>query len=466
MNFRKKQSLKKLILGLIGIIGLIIALIISLGLKDKIANFFSEASGTKAEIFVDAASNLGSLPQPWKNFAQGGEEPSVMPKLTAKLRPLQPNYVRLDHIYDFYEVAQKTDGGLSFNWAKLDSEVAAITAAGAKPLLALSYLPAGFGADITAAPDNWNDWFSLVKATIEHYSGKNNQNISDIYYEVWNEPDLFGGWKAGGSKNYLQLYRISAQAANAAANTQNFKFGGPATTGAYPAWIEALLNLVDNENLRLDFISWHRYSFNDQALSEDVALINRLLEKHPRLALKEKLVTEYGPDPQNNPAYDNSLGAAHLMATIRNMLGQVHKAFNFEIMDGQNPAGGAFWGRYGLLTHHSAGLAAKPRYDLLVWLNSLTGQRLSLTGEGSWVKGVAVSGGNKLQLYLVNYASRANHEEAVPVVINNLEPGAYQVTSEWFKGKTQTKSIQITSGTFADQVLLRPNEIVRISLTH
>ena len=464
MNLRQRRSLVKLIFGGLTLIVLGAGLFIGLGFKDKVANLFSEATGTKAEIRVDAGNTLGTLPQPWRNLAQGGEEPGAITQVTAKIKPLQVDYIRLDHIYDFYDTVKKENGQVQFNWTGLDAEVNAILAAGAKPLLALSYMPNSFGTDITAAPDNWNDWFTLVKATIEHYSGS--KKIADIYYEVWNEPDLFGSWKASGNKNYLQLYRVSAQAAAAATNVQAFKLGGPATTGAYPNWIEALLNLVDAENLRLDFISWHRYSWDNDALSSDVALINRLLEQHPRLALKEKLVTEWGPDPQNNPAYDNNLGASHMLATIRNMLGQVHKAFNFEVMDGKDPQGQTFWGRYGLLSHHSTGLQTKPRYDLLLWLNQLGGQRLAVDGEGSWVKAIAVTSGNTIQVYLVNYDSRASHQETVPVIITNLAPGNYQVKYEWFKGKTQTKDIVITAGTFSDQVILLPNEIVRLSLTH
>jgi len=135
-------------------------------------------------------------------------------------------------------------------------------------------------------------------------------------------------------------------------------------------------------------------------------------------------------------------------------------------MDGPGPDGAAFWGRYGLLTHHASGLQPKPRYNLLLWLNQLEGQRLAVTGEGSWVKGISVASGNILRLYLVNYDPRGAHQETVPIVINNLAPGGYQVNYEWFQGKTQTKAVQITGGTFVDQVFMRPNEIIRLTLTH
>ena len=194
MNLRQRRSLVKLIFGGLTLIVLGAGLFIGLGFKDKVANLFSEATGTKAEIRVDAGNTLGTLPQPWRNLAQGGEEPGAITQVTAKIKPLQVDYIRLDHIYDFYDTVKKENGQVQFNWTGLDAEVNAILAAGAKPLLALSYLPSGFGADTVAAPDNWNDWFTLVKATIEHYSGS--KKIADIYYEVWNEPDLLGSWKA------------------------------------------------------------------------------------------------------------------------------------------------------------------------------------------------------------------------------------------------------------------------------
>jgi hypothetical protein len=134
-------------------------------------------------------------------------------------------------------------------------------------------------------------------------------------------------------------------------------------------------------------------------------------------------------------------------------------------MDGKDPEGKPFWGRYGLLTHHSLGLQPKPRYQLMLWLESLQGQRLLLNGEGSWVKAIGVKNGNVITIYIVNYDQYSSHREAVPLVINNLTPGNYSVKNETFNGTVTTKTIQITAGTFADQVNLAPNQIVRISLS-
>lgn len=445
-------------LKILGLIVLLAALAISLDLGTKISRLFSEATGKKAEIVVEADKEIGPMPRMWNNFSQGGESANGM--LTAAIKPMQalsPSYVRIDHIYDFYEVVKKEDGRLKFNWTKLDQEVEAILKMGARPFLALSYMPPALGSDVTGKPDSWRQWQEVVKITIEHYSGKGNKNIDKVYYEVWNEPDLFGNWKTSGDKNYLELYRQTAMAADNASNVQPFKLGGPATTGMYRNWIEAIFKLVNEENLRFDFVSWHRYSLNPERFKKDVEELSRLLETYPKLALKEKVVSEWGLDSENNPDYDNNLGAAHTVASVIEMIGSVGKAFSFEVKDGLS-------NRFGIISHESTGLVLKPRYQAFQWLNSLGETRIYLSGEGSWVKAAAAKKADELQIFLVNYDPTNNHQEAVPVVIKNLRPGSYEVIKENFNGQVQKTGVKINSGTWTGQVILPANEMIKLTL--
>ncbi|MFH0942778.1 MAG: glycosyl hydrolase [Candidatus Beckwithbacteria bacterium] len=450
-----------------GLILLLVALGLSLDLGAKVSQLLSEATGKKAEIVVEADRQLGPMPRPWTNFAQGGESSNGMlaPTITA-MRALSPSYIRIDHIYDFYSVVEKDNGSLRFNWEKLDKEVEAILKMGAKPLLALSYMPPALGSGVTDQPSDWNEWQTLVKATIEHYSGKKGKNIDKVYYEVWNEPDLFGDWKIGRDKDYLQLYRQTALGAEQAVEVLSFKLGGPGTTGMYRNWIEAVFRLVNEENLRLDFISWHRYSLRPEEFNDDIETVNQLMQSYPKLALKEKIVTEWGLDAKNNPGYDNNFGASHTVASVIEMLGGISKAFSFEIVDGLDSEGKTFWGRFGLLSHESTGLVAKPRYKVFSWLNQLGDIRLYLTGEGSFVKGVGSKRGDKIQVDLVNYDANNFHTETVPVIIKNLAPGAYEVVIENFNGNAESRKVQITQGTWTGSVLMGVNEIIRISLTN
>ena len=91
--------------------------------------------------------------------------------------------------------------------------------------------PAISRGDIIDLPRDWNEWGQVVRATIEHFSGRNQRNLAGVIYEVWNEPDLFGSYKTYGDKNYLTMYEVSARAAAGATNVNSFEIGGPATTG-------------------------------------------------------------------------------------------------------------------------------------------------------------------------------------------------------------------------------------------
>ena len=448
----------------IGIGVMMVGLSLSLDLGTKVNQLVSKAIYKKAEIVVDVSKDLQTMPKPFNNLAQGGEESDGMLGDTVGLMSqLSPGYVRLDHIYDFYEVVKRVDGELKFDFRQLDQEVEAILQAGAKPLLALSYMPSELGDGTINPPDNWGEWRLLVLKTIEHYSGRAGKNINHVYYEVWNEPDLFGDFKTSGDRNYLEMYRQSALGASDAKNVNQFKLGGPATTGLYKNWIVALLELSRKEKLRLDFVSWHRYSLRVEDFSDDVKTLNKVAKKYPELALKEKLVTEWGFDPKNNSGYDTSFGAAHMMASVIEMIGGVHKAFVFEVKDGKDPEGKVFWGRYGLVTHESSGLQRKPRFEMMKWLNDLGEKRLGLSGEGSFVKGVAALKGKDVQVYLVNFDSGSSHFEAVPVIVKNLKPGNYLVVKDVFGGGKVESEVTITQGTWTGQVVMNPNEAVRLT---
>ena len=451
---------------IIGLVLLLVGLVVGLGLSKQITKFFSEATGQPAAIIVEADQTQGRLPRPWLNLAQGGESSAGMLTATVdKVKALEPEYIRLDHIYDFYNLVSQDSGGLRFDWTKLDTEVDAILATGAKPFLSLSYLPSALADNVTDAPGDWNDWQLLVTRTIEHYSGINQKNIDGVYYEVWNEPDLFGGWKLGGAKNYLTLYENAAQGAAATNNVLAFKFGGPATSGFYPNWIEGVFKLSEEKNLRLDFISWHRYSLKEKDFADDVENLTKLIARYPRLALKERIVSEWGLDSANNPAYDGQLAAAHAQASIGEMFNLIHKAFMFEIVDGLDPNGKNYWGRFGILTHPEKGLTPKLRYQWFDWIKPLGTTRIKLSGEGSWVKAVAaLTDAGSLQVYLVNYDPAGNHFETVPVTIKNLTPGPKTITIERFNGPTQTKKATLTTGTWVDNVTLNSNELVRLTV--
>lgn len=431
-------------------------------------------SFAKANIRVDANRPLDNIKPAWRAIAQGGERSGtrMLQPVTTQLRSLFPHYIRIDHIYDFYNVAQRGPGGITYNWEQLDQTVCDIYASGAKPFFALGYMPNSMSSDgsVISQPSNWDEWRILVQRTVERYSGRSTvlcggtirgDSLAGVHYEVWNEPDLesFGKWSIyGGERNYLTLYEQSVRGAQGAQNVQGFYIGGPSTTAPYRNWFRAFLDHANKNNLRVDFLSWHRYSKNVDDFSNDVNNINDWLApgEYQKYRNLSKIVTEWGYDPQYNPVADGPAGAAHLIAGTRNFIDRdVAYAFSFEAHDGDAPS-------LGIL---AADGSKKSRFNALKLLNELDGTRLAVDGESNFVKAIAVKKERGVAVVLANYDPAGQHDEQVPISFSGLEPGTYQmsVTNIGYQ-KLDFEKITLNGEDLLRSIYMAPNHVVLVEI--
>jgi hypothetical protein len=439
---------RKTTIKLFGVLFLLLSLPVGIILVQKAVNYFSNALGLPANLVIDMTTDYGQAPDAWRNLAQGGEEKGrMLLPVISQVKALKPEYIRIDHVFDFY------------NLQELDNVISDITTTGAKPFIALSYMPSSLSksGDINDLPANWADWENSVQRVVERISGKNGLAISDVYYEVWNEPDLFGGFKTSGSKNYLDLYLHSAIGASRAVNTLPFKFGGPATTGYYDNWMKGLLNFVTRNNLKLDFLSWHRYSKNLDDFEKDVAKARGLLSDY-NLVGREVIISEMGPNSENDPVYDGVFGSIHEIATSIVLQNEVSKTFTFEIKDG--PSDEKYWGRWGLFTNEKFGVPeTKPRAKAILFLNSMIGgTKLNVFGQGTWIRAMAKKlGSNVTRILVVNYDPKGMHEEVVPIKLANLSSRNFTFKRIDFLGASVSQEIATTSAEWATEQYFKPN---------
>jgi hypothetical protein len=421
------------------------------------------AAGIPANIQIDTKSDMGTIPSTlWQNLSQGGEEATDMIKPVISLtRLLQPKLIRVDHLFDYYNVYL---GPNNYDFSKLDEVVNSILLTGARPMLSLSYTTASMAKNGQSAgePTDWDQWYQLVKATAHHYSI--DKKIDGIYYEVWNEPDLFGGWKYNKSPSYLTLYTKSAQAVADGAQGANYKIGGPAITAFYQNWIKALLKAAAAAQLRLDFISWHHYSKNPSGYLSDFENLNQILTDYPQYQNIERIISEVGPNSEPDAWYDNQMSGIHLISLSTQLAGRIHRLFTFEVVDGPSPRSSVSSG-WGLITHSTNGLTTKPRYDAIKFLNRLGGNRLSSQGDGSWVTTLASKNNQTIQVLLVNYDQYNSHIETVPLTFLNIDPGKYTLTSSSFLGNTTSKTITISTFRHSEDVYLEANTALLLELT-
>ncbi len=404
------------------------ALPVGVYLIGKATGFFGKAGGTPANLIIDAGFSFPDSNYTWKNLAQGGEEKGrQLSGVIAPVAALHPNYIRIDHVFDFFD-----------SFASLDETLGDIKAAGAKPFISLSPLP--------ETPINWGEWELKVQNLIQHISGT--LGISNVYYEVGNEPDLFGGWKTYGAKNYFDLYAHSVAASNRASSVRPFKIGGPATTALYDSWSTGFGKFVLTNNLRLDFYSWHKYSTNLDNLENNAINAKRWLLESGLPDNIELVISEIGPDSNNNAIYDNGFGAIHTLASAATLEDSVNKIFTFEIKDG--PVN-----KWGIL-NRSGG--AKPRYNALLFLNNIVGDRLRTTGQGSWVKAFSKTNGKTVKTLVVNYDPNGTHTEAVPLNYINLLTKDFEFRRiNWGDGPQTDIQVATNESSWSTLELMNPN---------
>lgn len=451
---------------------MVAALPVGVSLVSNKTNFIQRAyltvAGRNADLQIDLADKSSFSPS-WNYLAQGGEEKEKM--LDAVVEPvnaLNPKYIRIDHLFDFYNPVSRGPGGqLEFNWTKVDAELAKISQAGAIPFISLSYMPSviSSGSEIDP-PRSWDEWGMVVRRTVEHVSGRTGLAINNVYYEVWNEPDLFGGYKLGGERDYLKMYVYAERGAKSASNILPFKIGGPGTTKLYKNWMVKFLKYTADTDTRVDFYSWHNYDKDIYEFESDFEDAKEWIAEIPGYQNMEFVISEAGPNSGYDEWHDNNMGAIHTIALQSALAGKISKVFTFEIKDGPGPQ--KYWGRWGILTHEKYGPPEKkPRYNALLFLNQMNSiQKLGITGQGTWVKSFAVvsTSPNTFRIMLVNYDIFGSHSEAVPLRFTNLPYNRFRYKRINFGGG-QFQRDQITEGnTYQTIERMAPNSAAIIEV--
>lgn len=134
-----------------------------------------------------------------------------------------------------------------------------------KPFVELSFMPSQLASgkktglhyrNNTTIPKDWNEWSDYIKAFITYLIDRYGADeVENWWFEVWNEPDLNGGFFAGTQKDYFKLYEVTARAVKAV--DKNIRVGGPSTSAC--KWIDEFMAYCKDNDVPLDFISTHHY---------------------------------------------------------------------------------------------------------------------------------------------------------------------------------------------------------------
>ncbi len=158
-------------------------------------------------------------------------------------------------------------GNPVYNFTYVDQIYDGMLANGVRPMVEISFMPKKLASDPNAIhpfwykqnvspPKDYAKWDDLVRHFAQHLVERYGlAEVSQWYFEVWNEPNI--DFWAGNPKQatYFELYDHTARALKSISPL--LRVGGPATAAA--DWIEPFLTLVTQQNVPIDFVSSHGY---------------------------------------------------------------------------------------------------------------------------------------------------------------------------------------------------------------
>ncbi len=163
--------------------------------------------------------------------------------------------------------SEDKQGNPKYNFTYVDEIYDGMLANGVRPMVEISFMPKQLASDPNAIhpfwykqnvspPKDYAKWDDLIRHFAQHLVDRYGiAEVSQWYFEVWNEPNI--DFWAGNPKQptYFELYDHTARALKSVSLL--LRVGGPATAAA--DWIEPFLAHVAQQNIPIDFVSSHGY---------------------------------------------------------------------------------------------------------------------------------------------------------------------------------------------------------------
>src|SRR5579864_2026058 len=210
---------------------------------------------TAEVITVDASAPAHPFPHFWEQmFGSGRAILSLRQSYRDDLRQVKQitgfRYMRFHAIlHDEVGVYDEDKAGQPiYNFSYVDQIYDGLLANGVRPFVELSFMPKKLAAKEiiqafwykpnVAPPKDWAKWDDLITRLTQHLVERYGiDEVSQWYFEVWNEPniDFWGGEPK--QSTYWELYDHTARAIKAV--NSRLRVGGPATAQA--AWADAFI---------------------------------------------------------------------------------------------------------------------------------------------------------------------------------------------------------------------------------
>jgi xylan 1,4-beta-xylosidase len=373
----------------------------------------SNSTPGQQTITINAQAPTQSFPHYWERmFGSGRAILSLREGYRDDLRAVKAatdfGYIRFHGILDDEVGLDDTDSRVDhgFNFSYIDQIYDGLLANGVRPFVELSFMPKALASTpqqqsfwyhpYVAPPKDWNSWEDLIRSFAEHLVTRYGiDEVSQWYFEVWNEPNIDFWAGAPKQQTYFTLYDHTAQALKSV--SPRLRVGGPATAQA--AWVSEFIRHCVGEQAPVDFVSTHVYG-NDSAenVFGTAEKVSRL-EMVPRAVKKVHDEVQTSPRPdlpvifsEYNASYlnetnvtDSAFMGPWLADTISQCDGLVDTLAYWDFSDvfeEQGVVKRPFYGGYGLMAE---GQIPKASYNAFALLHRLGTKRLAADSDSALV---------------------------------------------------------------------------------
>lgn len=386
--------------------GIAIAAVAALAMCSVPGNGQAATATTPSQETISVNARAAGTPFPhyWEQMFGSGRANLVMRaqyqtdlRMVKKIVPFR--YVRFHAILDDENGVYSVDsqGRPVYNWTYVDHIYDALLANGIRPYVEISFMPKALAAHldyqsfwyhpIISPPASYVKWDDLIRAFAQHLIHRYGINeVSQWYFEVWNEPNI--GFWAGKppQKTYFELYDHTARTLKSVSS--RLRVGGPATAQA--AWVGDMIRHATKDHVPLDFVSTHVYG-NDSA--ENVFHDNRKIAPYQMVCAAVEKVheeilhssrphipliwSEFNASYGNHQKVTDSIFMGPWLADTISKCDGMTKMMSYwsfsDVFEEQGVKKTPFYGGFGLVAENGI---PKPAYDAFMLLHELGDVRL------------------------------------------------------------------------------------------
>lgn len=223
----------------------------------------------------------------------------------------------------FARVVDGTEAALTYHFEDLDALVKLLDEHGVRPYWSWSYIPIPLQVDGNwrKGPSNLDQWQNMFRELAAHYK---NSGLRIAYHEVYNEPDCGDVFFLGTMADYTEMYIRAAKGLKE--GDPDAVIGGPSSafvevTGQ--AAMNAFLDRVLEENVPLDFFTYHSYGYDKNQYINRTHYARSILSQYEEFDTTELHLNEYNtliqPFEANGPA-EHAIGGATMLTSFEQLL--------------------------------------------------------------------------------------------------------------------------------------------------